>query len=552
MTVTTLSLVVALLACLGALALLVAKLRRARGREVLAEVTARELAQDKRNLMQHLGHEIRNPINAILGMADMTLDERSLPADLVSNLQVIRGAANQVMMVAANLAAYQTGEDRPLQEQRVELTVSELIKDVTQSLSEPLLVNRSQLEVHHEMGAPSQIEADPQFLMLVLRNVLAYSIGETKGGHVTVTVHAPDSDRTSAADTLFVSITDNGVSPTTADVPTMFEAYGNNAQLRSTVDPGTGLSLGVARNIAHKLGGDVTYERHPNGGNIFSIRLPTTIRDVVTPENDPQTHVVLAFNHLYTAHRQSVASQRILVTEDQRSNQQLIRAILRKAGHDVTIAATGDEAIQLLQEATFDMGVMDLRLPGTSGLDVMQLTRLSAVGANRQLPFIVLTGETTESIRQACIAAGATAFLAKPISAQRLLDTVRTVVERVERIHAEMANTREQVNRFVNVAAASLSPRQVSESMKDAMRYVAEAKQALANREFTAARQRFRAVRGTSYVLGATHLGDLCGRLLALNDGEIERSKQMISEQLDKSIFGTRESLALVTKRDLD
>ncbi len=546
------ALLVGLVLSLGALVFLVRRFGHAQRQLARSRETIAQFAVAKRNLMCHLGHEIRNPINAILGMADMILDERSLSADVQGNLHVIRGAANQLMMVATNLTALHVGDDQPIQEQRSEVSIPEVLMDVSQSLSASLLTRQLCLDVCHEIGAPRHVEADAQFLMLIIRNVLAYAIGKMKDGHITVTVHAPQSDTKAANNQLNISVADNGPPAAPLDDPGLFEAYGQNDPLHSSVEPGTGLNLAVARSLSRNLGGDLTWRHHPNAGNIFEISLPVVTLSVVTADDERPDDGVVRFNKLYVLHRQNVRSQRILVTEDQRSNQQLIHAILRKAGHEVTIASTGDEAIQHLREVSFDIGVMDLRLPGTSGLDVMRLTRVTSLTANRKLPFIVLTGETSPATRNACIEAGATAFLAKPISAQRLLDTIRTVVERVERVHPALTRTREEVAEFVDLASASLSPRLMAESMRDAVRYTHEATSACERGDFTTARQRLRAIRGTSHSMGATHLGRLCTRLLELDDEQLQASTQLIAEQLDKSVSGTQESLSMITHLDLD
>lgn len=546
------ALLVGLVLCVGALAAISRRLGNAQRQLAQSNETIAQFTVAKRNLMRHLGHEIRNPVNAILGMADMSLEETSLTADVRGNLYVIRGAGNQLMMVAANLTAFHVGDDQPIQEQRSEVSISEVLRDVSQSLNASLLTHRSRLDLCHEIGAPSHVEADPQFLMLIVRNVLAYVVGRLREGHITITVHAPQSDTKAANNQLNISVADNGPAAAPLDDPSLFEAYGQNDPLQSSVEPGTGLNLAVARNLCRNLGGDLTYRQHPNGGNIFEISLPVATLSVVTPDSEHPDDRVVPFNELYLLHRQTVRAQRILVTEDQRSNQQLIYAILRKAGHEVTIASTGDEAIQKLQEAAFDIGVMDLRLPGTSGLDVMRLTRVSPVVANRNLPFIVSTGETSSATRNACIEAGATAFLAKPISAQRLLDMIRTVVERVDRIHPAAIKARQDVNEFLDPASTNLSPRLVADSMRDALRYTHEATNACEKGDFTTARDRLRSIRGTSHSMGATHLSRLCTRLLTMEDAQLQASTQLIAEQLGKSLSGTQESLSLLTHTDLD
>jgi len=157
----------------------------------------------------------------------------------------------------------------------------------------------------------------------------------------------------------------------------------------------------------------------------------------------PQAQVMAAVNALRvfepaTSHDQQAGGEataesprrclHILVAEDNAVNQRVTTKLLQQAGHKVKLATTGDEALELLEQETFDAVLMDVNLPGTGGIDAAKLYKV----ANPQgggPPFIALTADVTEHTRQACLEAGMAGFLGKPIEAAKLLDTLHEVTD---------------------------------------------------------------------------------------------------------------------------
>jgi len=523
--------------------ILLVRLKQARARASRSEHAAAHGEAQRRQLIQHMGHEIRNPLNAILGMCDLVMHDAGVPIDRRQNLMVMRSAAQQLLMVSTNLFAYHAGDDQLMERRSEIVSIPELVEDARDCAGSLIAQRRLRIDVFSEAGCPYQVEADSQILRHIVSNVLSHSIGLTTHGHITVHTHCA-----TAENLLLLSISDTGPTLDSRDSSRMFEPYGLETQLRSAVEPGTGLNLFVARKLARQLGGDVTHRTHPNSGSIYEITLPTRILSTKATERGSSASVVVAFNDLYIRHRECTVAQRILVTEDQRSNQQLIVTILTKAGHTATVASTGSESLALLQSEAFDLAIMDLRLPGISGLDVMKLSRLNSK-ANSAMPFIVLTGETGEDIRLACVGAGAAAFLAKPISAQRLLDTVSAVTERMA-----LRDEREPPNdaqlavsaEFNDPAMAALTPRVISESMRDALRYAQDASQACRDGNVELARQRIRAIRGTAHAVSAKSLVEACRRLLTSSDETLRSSPEAVARELDDALTETQKILATI------
>ena len=122
-------------------------------------------------------------------------------------------------------------------------------------------------------------------------------------------------------------------------------------------------------------------------------------------------------------HRQGACSLSILIAEDNPVNQKVTEKILNSAGHRAVVVSTGDDALDILEEQEFDLAILDVNMPGTSGIDVVKLYRLAHLGEAR-LPIIGLSADATEETKRACEEAGMDLYLTKPVSARRLLDEI--------------------------------------------------------------------------------------------------------------------------------
>ncbi|MGF1641182.1 MAG: ATP-binding protein [Rhodospirillales bacterium] len=129
---------------------------------------------------------------------------------------------------------------------------------------------------------------------------------------------------------------------------------------------------------------------------------------------------------------------RILVAEDNPVNQKVTRRILEHGGHQPTLVASGDDALDTLEAADFDLFIVDVNMPGTDGLDVIKICRMAELG-ERRMPIIALSADATAETRRACEEAGADVYLTKPVEARRLLDSVDLVCTKLQPVATDPA-----------------------------------------------------------------------------------------------------------------
>ncbi|HET7843072.1 MAG TPA: response regulator, partial [Xanthomonadales bacterium] len=190
---------------------------------------------------------------------------------------------------------------------------------------------------------------------------------------------------------------------------------------------GTGLGTTIAKTLTELLGGTIAVEDNKPNGTRFLVDLPfrraqagavpAAVAVAATPDN------VIAFDDPFVRHRVRVRSLRLLVCDDQPANQLVLRRLLEKAGHEVVVVDDGEAVLDLLVGERFDAVLIDLHMPGKSGIDTMKEARFLEAGG-RLTPFIAVSADATVETLRAAEKAGVHAFLPKPVVAPQLLEVL--------------------------------------------------------------------------------------------------------------------------------
>lgn len=503
-------------------------------------------------VLQRAHRDAIGPLNAIIGLSELlTLHE--LPQDQRQHLLTIRNEATAMRNLAENAAVYRQAEALAPPRPRT-FGVVELMRDLKAEHLHGAATKRVHFEIHLEPQCPDQVHADPRLIRQILVNVIGHALAITDQGHVEVTVHADRHDGT-----LAVSVSDSGPVFSAETRRALFEPFGLEGRPTAEQPAGTGLHLCTARAIARHLGGDIACHARPQAGTVYSMEIPVAVLSTTSPDAAPPIDTVVAFNDLFARHRTQVPPKRILVAEDIASNRLLIEAILQRAGHSTILASDGDEALERISsDDSIDIVIVDLSMPQTGGMDVMKLGRFTPAGHARRAAFIVLTADTTEQTRQACLDAGASAFLGKPVSSQRVLEAVTAAVAKVNRAAApgspshQAAITLGNRTGLVENALASSEPTQaLLDSLRDALRYVAEAEMAASHADWPAVLVRVRAIRGVAYTIGARRVSAACRRILTTPVTDMEGAWSWLLADLVDELEDARRALSMLLDRPL-
>lgn len=375
--------------------------------EALAQAldAAQGAAAAKERFAANLSHELRTPLTGIAGFADLLADTplNPLQADYVTQ---IRGAAEALKTVVNDVLTFaQTRTDTVV----VDLMPTDLRK-VVERVSRMVEVQAQAKGVTFactiDPHLPELVSTDPFRLSQVLTNLLGNAIKFTDQGRVELAVDWKTGR-------LRCDVEDTGHGFAQADKDQLFRAFEMPADAEGAAAGGFGLGLAISAGLVRALGGSLDVEAEVGQGAHFWFEVPCPeelTRPAPAAEPAPSA--------------EPTGPKRVLVVEDNPMNQRILRDILERVGHSVTIAGDGEEGVQTLRAQRFDLVIMDLRMPRLTGQQAIARIRADADRAVRRTPVIALSADVVDAQRAALADLGFDAFLSKPIELPRLLAAI--------------------------------------------------------------------------------------------------------------------------------
>ncbi|XYI03780.1 AAA family ATPase [Sorangium sp. So ce1128] len=392
-----------------------------------ARKTAEAESRAKTEFLRNMSHELRTPLNAILGYAQILKRSSGLEDRQAAGLNTIQQSGQHLLTLINDLLDLAKIEAGKLELYPEPIHLSAFLTVVAHVIR----VRAEQKSLHfvYEVTPhlPQAALADEKRLRQVLLNLLGNAVKFTDRGRVRFGVQVLAQDGTGAR--LRFEVEDTGVGMAPEQLAKLFQPFGRVGEVRRRA--GTGLGLMISRQLVNLMGSEIHVESRPDEGSRFWFEVTLPVAEIAAPLRPKQ----LAIG--YAGPR-----RKVLVADDVVSNRAVLSTLLIGLGFEVCEAANGQEAVEQEMAASPELAVMDLVMPVMGGLDAIHCIRRDrqARGLPR-LPFIVVSASANEEDQAESIAAGADAFLTKPIDQESLLHILGTQLG-LTWVHAKAAEER--------------------------------------------------------------------------------------------------------------
>jgi PAS domain S-box-containing protein len=375
-------------------------------REQTARAEAQAANQVKDEFLAVLSHELRTPMNPILGWAKLLRSGKLNNTKATQAIDTIeRNAQLQVQLIDDLLDISRILQGK-LSLNRAPINLSLVITAAIETVQLAAAAKAIVIQSFFLSSAPV-IQGDPGRIQQVLWNLLANAVKFTPAnGHIEVQLSQTET-------TAEIQVKDSGKGITPEFLPYVFEHFRQEDGATTRKFGGLGLGLSIARQIVELHGGQIAVESKGEGqGATFTVQIP-----LMPPENK------LPIAELPVPCESDLRNVQILIVDDEIDSREFVAFVLEQEGAIVTQAPSGTAALEQLEQTTFDLLISDIGMPEMDGYMLIQKAR--QIQQQQQIPAIALTAYAGEIDRQQSIAAGFDRHLAKPINPDELLRTVR-------------------------------------------------------------------------------------------------------------------------------
>ncbi|MEA9727611.1 ATP-binding protein [Xanthomonas campestris] len=537
-----------------------------------ATAEARRASEAKSRFLANMSHEFRTPLNGLSGMTEVLATTR-LDSEQRECLNTIQASTRSLLALVEEVLDISAIEAGKLRMSAEDFALHDTLQAIGLIL-EPQARAKG-LDYHVDVAAdvPRKLHGDAGHLRQILLNLVGNAFKFTDQGRIQLTVTVIENSERAGV-RLHFDILDTGIGVPVEMRPRLFDAFEQADTGLARRFEGTGLGTTIAKGLVESMGGEIGYEENPEGGSRFWFALPfAVVTDLpvssaapapVAPldESNPYSGNIIAFADPFLRHRARVRSMQILVADDHLANRMVLQRLLQKAGHRVTCVDGGEAVLDALAETDFDAAIVDLHMPGVSGLDMLKQLRVMQAGGGPGTPVVVLSADVTPESIRSCEQAGAYSFLAKPVVAVKLLDTLAQIATNRNLRQSEVTTAQRVAPAMDTVLdpcvldeLAELGMGQgferefIQQCLSDASACLITLGNAGFEENWAHLREQAHAIKGVASNLGLVVLAERGGELMRIDEDQLKAEWRQRWEQLKVSLMQGREALLQRTRQ---
>ncbi len=378
-----------------------------------AKAEAEKASRAKSEFLANMSHEIRTPLNGVLGMLQLLM-QNYLDEEQMEFARSAESSARSLVSIINDILDLAKIEAGKLEIRREPCDLRELISAAAQ----PLRIQASQKDVSLEVSVDHRVQPrlliDPLRVRQVLVNLIGNAVKFTEQGRIGVSIKVDDE----TADRQLISFTvaDTGIGIERERVKQIFEVFEQGDSSVTKEYGGTGLGLSISSQLVSRMNGTLSVESVKGEGSTFAFVLPLEIA-VEAPAEGTKFH-----SPKKDTQRRRNSGSRILMAEDNSANQIIVKMALEAKGYNLAIVENGREVVEEFFQNPYDLILMDIQMPGVSGIDAAAMIRKREEdeGRKAKVPIVALTAHAFTEMEEKCSKAGMNGFIRKPFSLEDL------------------------------------------------------------------------------------------------------------------------------------
>ena len=389
-------------------------------REALSQ--AKTANRAKTTFLNSMSHDIRTPMNAIIGFTSLAQDNIDNKEQVKEYLEKINTSGKHLLNLINDILDMSRIESGSVKLDLNPVYIPEVLNELQTMIQELLNEKKQRLRIEKQDIQHAYVMTDKLRLNQILLNLLSNSIKYTpEGGNITIRLTEKPCQSIDSVIYEF-SIKDDGIGMSREFMRHIFDAFSRERTVSVNGIQGTGLGMAITKNIVDMMGGTIKVNSEEGRGSTFTVTLKFPLADE-SVQYVPQSNTEQC----------DYSNKRILLVEDNELNREIAMALLEETGITIDVATDGIEAVEIINEAPesyYDLILMDIQMPRMDGYTATREIRTLSNNNKANIPIVAMTANAFEEDRKKAFEVGMNGHIAKPIDLSAIVSTLNPILKK--------------------------------------------------------------------------------------------------------------------------